>query len=218
MQNKRRALIHLNSVKIKINHLSTICILNKVAGLLLNSFLCHLIPPWIPIWNVILTATRVCKSCLNAALECTVSAFWEFVEHIFVFITEPWLKTRVLPWTPHTDLQIHSMCERERGRDETLMISVAAPPHKNSKLGGYTSCRCFAVFFQHVSLGRVSSTVRVLLFYAAPVFPGTKLPAGNYLWHAAEPLSRWPCCQVRIPAWKRGVTQPITPTGGNLWA
>lgn len=126
---------HLNPVKVKIHHLSTICILNKVAGLLLNSFLCHFSPPWILVWNVILTATRVCKSCLNAALECTVSAFWEFVEHIFVFIlTEPWLKKRDLPGTSHTDLHIHSMWrlvrERERSRRDTDDLHLCSSTYK----------------------------------------------------------------------------------------
>lgn len=142
------------------------------------------------------------------------AAFWELVEHIFVFIItihhHAVIEDEGPPWNI-THWFAHSFDIRERGGVESRRDTDDLRPCSSAyklKLCGYTSCRCFAAFLQHVSLGRVSSTVQVLLFYAAAVFPETKLP--NYLRHAVEPLSRRPCCQVRIP-WGRG-------TSGYLWA
>lgn len=171
-----------------------------MAGLLLNSFLCNF-PPL----DSSLERDSECNACL---FKCgswmhrlsLLGICWARLCLHHRAATEdegpPW---NITHWFAHS----FDVAPRKRpSRDETLMISVAAPPHRNSKLGGYTSCRCFALFLQHISVGRVSSAVQVFLFDAAPVFPGTKLP--NYPRRAAEPLSRRPCWQVRIPAWKRG--------------
>lgn len=135
------------------------------------------------------------------------ASFWSFA-HLFslsLFHHRAVIENGGPPFNiRQTDLHIYYtwLLIRERGHHSQgrIKVSFYIKIHFKMKgVGGYSSCRYFAVFYNM----SFSFTVLVLLFYAAIVLPARKM-VPNCLWSTAEPLSREPCCQVQIPTWDGG--------------